>query len=236
MVFKAKNLVLLLSLLASYNAGQAQSSANEWENPQILNYNREKAHATFMLYSDKKQVIADDYSKSSRYHLLNGTWKFNYVDKVADRRTDFYRTDLNDSGWANIEVPSNWELKGFGIPIYTNVTYPFPKNPPFVGADNPVGTYRRAFTVPENWDNEEIFLHFGSITGYAQIYVNGKKVGMTKASKSPAEFNVTKFLKKGTNQLAVQLSAGVMPATWKTRISGASPGSSVMSTCKPCQS
>ena len=205
MVFKAKNLVLLLSLLASYNAGQAQSSTNEWENPQILNYNREKAHAAFMLFSDKKQVLEDDYSKSSRYHLLNGTWKFNYVDKVADRRTDFYRTDLNDSGWANIEVPSNWELKGFGIPIYTNVTYPFPKNPPFVGADNPVGTYRRAFTVPENWDNEEIFLHFGSITGYAQIYVNGKKVGMTKASKSPAEFNVTRFLKKGTNQLAVQV-------------------------------
>ena len=93
MVFKAKNLVLLLSLLASYNAGQAQSSTNEWENPQILNYNREKAHAAFMLFSDKKQVLEDDYSKSSRYHLLNGTWKFNYVDKVADRRTDFYRTD-----------------------------------------------------------------------------------------------------------------------------------------------
>ena len=205
MVFKAKNMVLLLSLLASYNASQAQSSANEWENPEILNYNREKAHATFMLFSDKKQVIADDYSKSSRYHLLNGTWKFNYVDKIADRRTDFYRTDLDDSGWANIQVPSNWELKGFGIPIYTNVTYPFPKNPPFISTDNPVGTYRRSFTVPENWNEEEIFLHFGSITGYAQVYVNGKKVGMTKASKSPAEFNVTKFLKKGTNQLAVQV-------------------------------
>jgi beta-galactosidase len=205
MVFKAKNMVLLLSLLASYNASQAQSSANEWENPEILNYNKEKAHASFMLFSDKKQVIADDYSKSSRYHLLNGTWKFNYVDKIADRRTDFYRTDLDDSGWANIQVPSNWELKGFGIPIYTNVIYPFPKNPPFISTDNPVGTYRRSFTVPENWSEEEIFLHFGSITGYAQVYVNGKKVGMTKASKSPAEFNVTKFLKKGTNQLAVQV-------------------------------
>src|SRR3954468_4542918 len=98
MVFKAKNYLLLLSLLASYHAGQAQTAGNEWENPQILNYNRENPHATFMLFEDKKAVIADDYSKSSRYQLLNGTWKFNYVDKVAERRTDFYRTDLDDSG------------------------------------------------------------------------------------------------------------------------------------------
>jgi beta-galactosidase len=205
MVFKAKNYLLLLSLLASYKAGKAQTTRNEWENPQILNYNRENARATFMLFDDKKEVIADDYNKSSHYQLLNGTWKFNYVDKIADRRTDFYRTDLDDSNWANIQVPSNWELKGFGIPIYTNITYPFPKNPPFVGADDPVGTYRKSFSLPENWNGAEIFLHFGSITGYAQIYVNGKKAGMTKASKSPAEFNVTKFLKKGNNQLAVQV-------------------------------
>jgi beta-galactosidase len=205
MVYKTKKLMLLLALLALADVTSAQGQQNEWENPQILNYNRENPQATFMLFDNKKDVIADDYSKSSSYHLLNGSWKFNYVDKLADRRTDFYRTDLDDSKWANIDVPSNWELKSFGTPIYTNITYPFPKNPPFVGADNPVGTYRRTFSVPEGWNGEEIFLHFGSITGYAQIYVNGKKAGMTKASKSPASFNVTKLLKKGTNQLAVQV-------------------------------
>jgi beta-galactosidase len=205
MVRQAKGLLVSLTLITAFHGAVAQQKGNEWENPEIISYNKEKPHATFMLFDDNKQVAADDYSKSSNYKSLNGTWKFNYVDKYADRRTDFYRTDLNDAGWSNIPVPSNWELKGFGIPIYTNIVYPYPKNPPFIGPDNPVGTYRKSFTVPQNWEEKEIFLHFGSITGYAQVYVNGKKVGMTKASKSPAEFNVTKFLKKGNNQLAIQV-------------------------------
>lgn len=195
----------LLTAIAFLGFGYANAQNNDWENPKLIDQGKEKAHASFMLFDSEKDVITDDYTKSTYYQSLNGQWKFNYVDKYADRITDFYKTDLNDAGWANINVPSNWELKGFGIPIYTNITYPFPKNPPFIGENNPVGTYRKTFSIPENWENREVLIHFGSISGCAFIYVNGKKVGITKASKTPSEFNITPFLKKGINQLAVQV-------------------------------
>src|SRR5690606_2413791 len=102
--------------------------------------------------------------------------------------------------------PSNWELEGHDIPIYTNIIYPFPKNPPYIDGDyNPVGSYRRTFTVPEQWNDKAVILHFGSISGYARVFVNGAEVGMTKAAKTPAEFDITSFLKKGENLLAVQV-------------------------------
>ena len=201
---KLKTLFVGLSLfLCQQHFAVAQN--NEWENPQKIDELREKPHATFMLFNKQEDVIADDYSKSPYYKLLNGDWKFTYVDKYADRIKDFYRDDLDDKNWAKIPVPSNWELEGFGTPIYTNIVYPFPKNPPFVGENNPVGTYRMHFEVPKNWDNREVLLHFGSITGYAQVYVNGKRAGMNKASKSPIEFNITSLLKPGDNLLAVQV-------------------------------
>ncbi|MEJ5995671.1 glycoside hydrolase family 2 TIM barrel-domain containing protein [Pedobacter sp. Du54] len=197
-----KTIFSIIGLLC-FSLAEAQN--NDWENPKLVDQGKEKAHVTFMLYDSEKEVIADDYAKSPYHQSLNGQWKFNYVDKHADRIKDFYRTDLNDRAWANLNVPSNWELNGFGIPIYTNITYPHPKTPPFIGENNPVGTYRTTFTVPESWESRETLLHFGSITGCAFIYVNGKKVGMTKASKLPSEFNISPFLNKGTNQLAVQV-------------------------------
>ncbi|RZK40055.1 MAG: DUF4981 domain-containing protein [Pedobacter sp.] len=195
----------ILAALLLLNLVQAKAQNNDWENPMLVDQGKERAHATFMLYNSEKMAIDDDFSNSDHYKLLNGAWKFNYVDKHAERIKDFYREDINDQLWANITVPSNWELNGFGIPIYTNITYPHPKNPPYIGENNPVGTYRKSFTVPENWKDQETFIHFGSISGCAFIYVNGKKVGMSKASKTPAEFNITPFLKSGNNQLAIQV-------------------------------
>ncbi|HVX51772.1 MAG TPA: glycoside hydrolase family 2 TIM barrel-domain containing protein [Chitinophagaceae bacterium] len=183
----------------------AQQQNNDWENPRLFQVNKEQPHASFMVYNNAADVINDDYSKSLYYQSLNGIWKFVYTAKCANRIMDFYKPDLDTRTWNEISVPSNWELKGFGIPIYTNIVYPFPKNPPYVGEDDPVGTYRREFTVPQDWDGREVLLHFGSITGCAFVYVNGQKVGMSKASKSPAEFNITPYLKKGSNLLAVQV-------------------------------
>jgi beta-galactosidase len=196
---------LLLSILFLSGSLCMAQPQNEWENPKIIEQNKEKPHATFMLFDNAADVKADDYSKSSWHKSLNGIWKFVYTDKHANRIPDFYRTDFPDKNWADIPVPSNWERKGFGIPIYTNITYPHPRNPPFIGENNPVGTYRKTFTMPQNWTDREVLLHFGSITGYAQVYVNGEKVGMSKVSKSPAEFNITKYLKPGENLLAVQV-------------------------------
>ncbi|MCM4155785.1 glycoside hydrolase family 2 TIM barrel-domain containing protein [Gramella sp. AN32] len=211
----------------------AQTQPNEWENPGVVDRNKESARAQFILFENLANAKSYDKEKSSYYNSLNGTWKFDIVKNPSNRPENFYEPGLDDKDWADIKVPSNWELEGFDIPIYTNVKYPFPKNPPFIGNTaissapdqapakninipknaenstgeiyNPVGSYRTNFTIPEDWDEKEIILHFGSISGYARVFLNGKEVGMTKASKTPAEFNVTSFLENGENLLAVQV-------------------------------
>lgn len=205
MTVATKCIGLLPGWMLSASSLFAQQAKNDWENPRLYELNKEKPHATFILYDNINDVMADDYSRSPYYQSLNGIWKFVYTGKYANRVANFYEEGLDTRTWNEITVPSNWELKGFGIPIYTNIVYPFPKNPPFVGDDNPVGTYRREFTVPDDWSDRQIMLHFGSITGCAFVYVNGQKVGMSKAAKSPAEFNISPYLKKGANQLAVQV-------------------------------
>ncbi len=188
--------LLLLMLALAVHAVSVQAQQNEWENPTILDRNKEEGRAQFIVQQEGQKLTQS----------LNGTWKFHIVKHPDQRPRDFYKTDLNDYSWDDIKVPGNWELEGFDIPIYTNVAYPFPKNPPYIEGDyNPVGSYRTHFTVPSEWDEKEIILHFGSISGYARVYVNGKEVGMTKASKTPAEFNVTSFLQEGVNLLAVQV-------------------------------
>lgn len=180
-------------------------SQNEWENPVVYEWNKEKPHPTFMIYENQSDALADNYYSSSNYQTLNGSWKFMYENDIASSVKDFYGRDLNDSLWNDIIVPSNWEMQGFGTPIYANIIYPWVANPPFINVPTPVGTYRKTFTIPYEWDDKEVLIHFGSITGYAQVYVNGQRVGMTKASKTPSEFNITKHLKKGENLLAVQV-------------------------------
>jgi beta-galactosidase len=174
----------------------------EWENPAIVDIGKEKPHAHFIPLANDKET-ADN---SSLVKTLNGRWKFNYVDKPDDRPKDFYNVDFNDTSWATIDVPSNWEWQGFGIPIYSNITYPFPKNPPFIAHQyNPVGTYRTNFTIPENFTGKETILHFASVTGCLYVWVNGQQAGMSKVSKSPAEFNISRYLQPGNNTLAVQV-------------------------------
>lgn len=181
----------------------AQQAA--WENPELVHLNREKPHATAMFFSTPQGVVADEYLTSPYYQSLNGRWKFNYVEQYAFRDTGFYLPERQTDNWSEIDVPANWELQGFGIPIYTNITYPFPNNPPFIGANNPVGTYRREFEIPAHWTGQQVILHFGSISGCAFIYLNGKQVGMSKVAKSPAEFNITSYLRQGSNTLALQV-------------------------------
>lgn len=202
--FLKQTIQLVMALLLTTGLF-SQSANNDWENPALFELNKEKPHATFLLFDKQQDVVADDYSRSPYYQSLNGNWKFTYVDKHEDRIRDFYREDLPTASWKDIKVPSNWEIEGFGIPIYTNITYPHPRTPPFIGKDNPVGTYRKEFTIPANWDGHEVILYFGSVSGCGFVYVNGQKVGMTKASKTAAEFNITKYLRKGKNLLAVQV-------------------------------
>jgi len=196
--------VLFYSFLLATQFIVAQQ--NEWENPGIVDRNKELPRATFVIFDKSTDAINGSPEASGYYKSLNGQWKFNIVKKTSEKPDGFYAADFNDSSWKDITVPSNWEMQGHDIPIYTNIVYPFPKNPPFIGGDyNPVGSYRKTFTVPDNWAGNNVILHFGSISGYARVFINGKEIGMTKASKTPAEFDVTKYLKKGNNLLAVQV-------------------------------
>jgi beta-galactosidase len=194
------------SLTIATAFSQVVFTNNEWQNEKILNINMETPHAQFMTYQNNKDAQTDDYKNSSDYQSLNGTWKFQMVNSPTDRPVDFYKTDFNDSQFKTIAVPGNWEVLGFGIPIYTNIIYPFPPNPPFISqAFNPVGTYRKSFMLNPSLKSKEVILHFGSISGAMYLYLNGKAVGLSKASKLPAEFNITKYLKDGENIISAQV-------------------------------
>lgn len=198
------SIVAILSLMSQF--GFSQMENNEWENPMVIERNKEKGHADFIAYQNVRDARRDIFEESPYYQSLNGTWKFDFVNKPADRPKGFETADFDDSGWDSITVPSNWEIEGFGIPIYTNIVYPFPKNPPYVDNEyNPVGTYRRTFELRDDWLDKEVILNLSSVSGYARVFVNGKEVGMTKVAKSPSEFDVTGYLKKGTNLIAIQV-------------------------------
>jgi len=177
------------------------SQSNDWENPSYLQKGKEKSHSAFIIFDDENLALSQDFSKSDSYKSLNGKWDFKYF---ADyKKADFDFSKPLDWQWDSISVPSNWELQGFGIPIYTNIPYPFPKNPPFIGDNNPVGIYRKNFDRPFN--NGQTILHFGSISGCAFVWINGQKIGMTKNSKTPAEFNITNYLNEKNNELIVKI-------------------------------
>ncbi|RZJ73822.1 glycoside hydrolase family 2 TIM barrel-domain containing protein [Flavobacterium sp.] len=197
----------LATALFALIATSVLAQNNEWENPKIVDRNKEKPHSTFFLYDTENAAKSGNSSQSHLVKSLNGQWKFSIVKSPNDKPKDFFKTDFDESKMKPIAVPSNWELQGFDIPIYSNIVYPFPKNPPFIAPKyNPVATYRQTFSVPGNWSDKQVILNFGSISGYAQIYVNGKEVGTTKAAKTAAEFDITSFLKKGENLLAVQVT------------------------------
>lgn len=195
----------LLSLAAACTLMSA-SAANDWENPEVFAEGRLYPRATAYPYSSVEQALEGNHETSPYYKSLNGKWKFNFVAKPADRPVDFYKVDYDDSKWATIDVPSNWEMQGYGTPIYTNMTYPHPKNPPFIAHDdNPVGSYRRSFDLPESWDGRRVILHFDGSTAGMYVWVNGKKVGYVQSTKNPAEFDITPYIRKGENTLACEV-------------------------------
>jgi len=192
------------------------AAQNDWENEQVFGTNKEPAHATYIPYASLEQAQADVAEYSPFYLSLNGTWKFNWVKHPDMRPMDFYKTDFDVSFWDDISVPSNWQMQGYGTPIYTNVTYPFAKDWPNImtpvpehwtkhDLPNPVGSYRRNFDVPKDWSGREIFLHFAGVKSAMTVWVNGEKVGYSQGSMTPAEFDVTKFVHPGENVLAVEV-------------------------------
>ena len=183
----------------------------EWHDLQVNDINRFPLHTTFFTFASGEVSAKGegDKTQSKNFLSLDGTWKFNWVENADQRPTDFYKADLDDSKWGNIQMPGNWEMLGFGQPEYVNNGFAwrghFDQQPPAVPTkDNHVGSYRRIIDIPENWDGKQVIAHFGSVTSNIYLYVNGKFVGYAEDSKIAAEFDITPYMKKGKNLIAFQ--------------------------------
>lgn len=204
---KTKTLILTLSLLSIVGSTIAQDTPTlDWENQSIIRVGAEEPRATFYAYPSEETAKAYDRTQSPWFVLLNDDWKFNFVEKPADRPLSFYQTDYDDSDWTSISVPSNWEMQGYSQPLYTNVTYPFPKNPPFIPHDdNPVGSYRHSFELPADWKGRETILTFDGVKSACYVWVNGHQMGYSQGSRTSVEFNITSVVKPGKNIIAVEV-------------------------------
>ena len=179
-----------------------------WKDQKVFAVNKEDPRTTFMVYDDKKTALTNDYAKSPYYRLLNGTWKFYYADTYQSLPGNITDCDADCSKWADITVPGNWEVQGFGTPIYTNQAYEFWPNlpkPPLLPENIPVGVYRRDIDVPAEWFSRDIYLHIGAAKSGVYVYLNNQEVGYSEDSKDPAEFLINKYIQPGKNTLVVKM-------------------------------
>lgn len=177
----------------------------EWENPKVFERNKEQAHATLIPYSDVEEAKAYNRNMSSWYRLLNGSWNFLYCGRPEMAPEDFYSEAYDAKNWDSVAVPGNWQMQGYDRPIYTNVTYPIPAEPPYVPEENPTGLYRQEFEIPRNWDGRKIFIVFDGVDSAFTLWINGREVGYSQGSRTPAEFDITRFVKPGRNLLAARV-------------------------------
>lgn len=196
--------------------GKQPAASDPWQDATVTHINRMPMTAHYLPFTSENGALAqlkmDDArrfqlnTQNERRRSLDGVWKFKLVKNPSLALTDFFKTSYNVSDWQNINVPGSWELQGFDAPIYTDVTYPFKANPPFVPQDyNPIGHYVHEFTVPENWKGMDVIMDFEGVESAFYLWINGKMVGYSEDSRLPAHFNISKFLKKGKNRLAMKV-------------------------------
>lgn len=199
-----RTFLFLCSLVCCILAGAQTLSEGPWYNHYVNGINRLPARATSYSFDDEAKAL-DGNREASRMVSLNGTWKFKLVEDVLQAPLDFFNEGYDVTAWDDIKVPSCWEMQGYGYPIYTNTQYPFPYRPPYICRDNPVGSYVRTFTVPQEWKGGRVILHFGGVYSGHQVWVNGKEVGYSEDSCLPSEFDITDLVKEGDNTLAVRV-------------------------------
>jgi len=188
------------------NVPYEEPDPKPWQTHLISQLNREAPRAHFYPYMSVEQAQEDDPAKSPLILSLNGMWKFHHVNNPADRPFWFFKDDFDTRKWAEIPVPANWQREGYDYPIYVNITYPHKVTPPAIEDEfNPVGSYKRTFKVPAEWAGKEIFLHVGAVNSNMNLWINGEFVGYSEDSKTPAEFNITKYLKKGNNSVSIEV-------------------------------
>ena len=179
---------------------------NDWENPEMFQKNREQAHAFFYPYSTLENAINNSPASEEFIQSLNGKWKFKYLESSENRDTNFYKNNYDANDWDDLPVPGNWEMYGYGYPIYISAGYPFEKNPPFINkSQNAIGLYITHFNLSKTWEDKEVYIHLGAVKSGYYIWVNGEKVGYSQDSKLPSEFNITPYLKPGKNKIALEV-------------------------------
>ena len=208
--FLISTAMLLSAVSATAGNATPRLNAPEWRNPLVNHQNREARHANFFAFESEDAARAGEKGASSRYLSMEGMWRFHFVKNHQDAPANFWRSDFDDSKWENFPVPGLFELNGHGDRIYKNVGYAwcttFESNPPYIGeTENYTGSYRREFTLPSSWNGQQVIFHVGSATSNLKVWVNGKYVGYSEDSKIAAEFDITKYLKKGKNLIAMQI-------------------------------
>lgn len=177
----------------------------DWENQKLTGINKMEGHAVYPPFDDKTDAMSGERSTSPYFKLLNGAWKFEYFPTPDSLPENFFDEDFDCSEWDDIVVPSNWQMKGYGNPHYTNINYPIPVNPPFVPSENPTGCYIREFEIDESWEDRRIVLKFDGVDSFFYVWVNGQLAGMSKGSRNPAEFDITDIAQSGLNRVTVQV-------------------------------
>ena len=212
-----KYFILLFAIVFSFTACKkyskyegvpfTENEPRDWESPDKTGLNTEDPHATLISYTDEPAALVSVRENSPNYLSLDGVWKFNLAESPGERPYWFFKNDYDIRDWKDIEVPSNWQMKGYDDPpIYVNTGYPFNPDPPKIPHDyNPVGSYKRNFKIPAEWKGKEVFLHFGAVSSFFYVWVNEQLVGFGKDSKTPVEFNVSKYIKGGNNTLSVEV-------------------------------
>lgn len=201
-------LLLALSLMPGTTTAQQKP---EWQDETVFSVNKEAAHAWFIPYESVAKAKAENPAASKYYQSLNGTWKFKWLKNPGLFTNDYFKQSYNDKKWDNIPVPADWQQHGYDYANYTNMEYPFKAHisesgiPTVPVEYNPTGVYRRDFTIPNTWNGHQIFAHFGAVNSAFYLYVNGQRVGYSEDSKTPAEFNITKYLTSGKNQMTVEV-------------------------------
>lgn len=207
---KVSAFVVATTMLCTANAVASNRDNKKpyWKDVSVVAVNKEYPRTAFMTYADKATAMTGRYENSKFYKLLNGTWKFYFVDGYKQLPENITSAEVSTSDWKDIKVPGNWEVQGFGTAIYTNHGYEFkPRNPqpPLLPEENPVGVYRRDIDIPADWLDRNIYLHVAGAKSGMYVYVNGKEVGYSEDSKNPAEFIINKYVKAGNNVLTLKI-------------------------------
>ncbi len=198
---------IITFLISPLSAATPTSSLKDWQDPEVFRINKEPARSFFYSYDNAKAAFSKTPWDQGNHILLNGQWKFNWVDSVKKKPNDFYLSNFDDSQWDKIAVPANWEVNGYGTPFYHShqcfkANAIPPEMPPHY---NPVGSYRKKFILPDDWNEKRVFAHFGAVKSAFYLWINGQKVGYSQDSKTAAEFDLTPYLQTGENQLAMQV-------------------------------